>query len=51
MQQKNSIVHKMNEEFASEMEKYNSVFKRLEEENRQLKKYNDVDTIYLLEEL
>ncbi len=29
----------MNEEFASEMEKYNSVFKRLEEENRVLKKY------------
>lgn len=33
------------------MEKYNSVFKRLEEENKLLKKYNDVDTAYLLEEL
>jgi|JI10StandDraft_1071094.scaffolds.fasta_scaffold2195439_1 hypothetical protein len=33
------------------MEKYNSVFKRLEEENRTLKKYIDIDTAYLLEEL
>jgi hypothetical protein len=33
------------------MEKYNSVFKRLEEENRQLKRYIDIDTAYLLEEL
>lgn len=41
----------MNEEFASEMEKYNSIFKRLEEENKLLKKYNDIDTVYLLEEL
>ena len=42
---------KMNEEFASEMEKYNSVFKRLEEENRVLKRYADIDTAFLLEEL
>lgn len=41
----------MNEEFASEMEKYNSVFKRLEEENRVLKRYADLDTAFLLEEL
>lgn len=33
------------------MEKYNSVFKRLEDENRQMKRYVDVDTAYLLEEL
>lgn len=33
------------------MEKYNSVFRRLEEENRILKKYNDIETGYLLEEL
>ena len=51
MQEKNTIIIKMNEEFASQMEKYNSVFKRLEEENRKLKKYGDVDTIYLLQEL
>ena len=48
MQGKNTIIIKMNEEFASEMEKYNSVFKRLEEENRKLKKYADIDTIYVL---
>lgn len=41
----------MNEEFASEMEKYNSVFKRLEDENRQMKRYIDVDTAYILQEL
>jgi hypothetical protein len=44
-------VIKMNEEFASEMEKYNSVFKRLEDENRQMKRYIDVDTAYILQEL
>lgn len=33
------------------MEKYNSVFKRLEEENRVLKRYADLDTAFLLEEL
>jgi hypothetical protein len=33
------------------MEKYNSVFKRLEEENRRMKRYVDIDTAYLLEEL
>ncbi len=38
----------MNEEFASEMEKYNVIFKRFEEENAVLKKYHDVDTAYML---
>lgn len=40
--EKSNIVAMMNEEFASEMEKYNCVLRRLEEENRVLKKYNDV---------
>jgi hypothetical protein len=39
----------MNDEFAVEMDKYQKVFKRLEEENKLLKKYNDLDTAYILE--
>lgn len=31
LKEKNSIIERMNDEFASEMEKYNSVFKRMEE--------------------
>lgn len=42
---------KMNDEFTIEMEKYEKIFKRLEDENKQLKKYNDLDTAYILEEL
>ena len=41
----------MNDEFALEMKKYNTVFKRLEDENRYLRKYADVETAELLEEL
>lgn len=33
------------------MQKYNSVFKRLEEENKMLKRYNDIDTACMLDEL
>lgn len=30
LKEKNNIIERMNDEFASEMEKYNSVFKRIE---------------------
>lgn len=30
LKEKNNIIERMNDEFASEMEKYNSVFKRME---------------------
>jgi hypothetical protein len=30
LKEKNIIIERMNDEFASEMEKYNSVFKRIE---------------------
>lgn len=49
--QKSDIIVKMNDQFAIEIEKYQKIFKRLEEENKLLKKYNDVDTVYILEEL
>lgn len=51
LSEKSSIIGRMNEEFAAEMEKYNGVFRRLEEENRGLRRYVDLDTAELLEEL